>query len=42
MSCAPEIDRLLATDILITTFIDPDTAQEMYPDGTSAVEYQRP
>ncbi|WP_100483802.1 hypothetical protein [Mycobacteroides abscessus] len=34
-----EIDRLLATDILITTFIDPDTAQEMYPDGTSIVEY---
>lgn len=34
-----EIDRLLATDILITTFIDPDIAQEMYPDGTSTVEY---
>lgn len=34
-----EIDRLLATDILITTFIDPDLADEMYPDGTSIVEY---
>ncbi|WP_016889219.1 hypothetical protein [Mycobacteroides abscessus] len=34
-----EIDRLLATDTLITTFIDPDTAQEMYPDGTSTVGY---
>ncbi|MCA4749577.1 hypothetical protein H8Z55_17450 [Mycobacteroides abscessus] len=34
-----EIDRLLATDILITTFQDPDIAREMYPDGTSVVEY---
>lgn len=29
------IDRLLAADILLTTFQDPDVAQEMYPDGTS-------
>lgn len=34
-----QIDRLLATDILLTTFQDPDIAQEMYPDGTSIVEY---
>ncbi|BAX97337.1 hypothetical protein MSTE_02021 [Mycobacteroides stephanolepidis] len=34
-----EIDRLLATDILLTTFIDPDIAEEMYPDGVSTVEY---
>lgn len=34
-----QIDRLLAADILLTTFIDPDTAQNMYPDGTSVVEY---
>lgn len=34
-----EIDRLLAADVLLTTFIDPETAEEMYPDGTSVVEY---
>ncbi|MUM23541.1 hypothetical protein FZI91_17800 [Mycobacterium sp. CBMA271] len=38
-SAAPDIDRLLAVDILLTTLQDRGMAREMYPDGTSPLKF---